>query len=92
MKAKNLHLQFHVEKDRAMLVDHGQQPLLAYDVHDEFLFCVASWGLRGCTRTPKPNLVECLLRKLGIRVVQASAVRTIATKSGTFRVRVEHLT
>lgn len=92
MKAKNLHLQFHPEKDRAMLVDHGHQPLLAYDVHNEFMFCVASWGLRGATRPRELNIVEKLLRKLGIRVAQASAVRTIETKSGTFRVRVEHLT
>lgn len=92
MKAKNLHLQFHAEKDVAMLVDHGHQPLLAYDVHDEFLYCVASWGLRGHTRPRKLNIVERALRKLGFRVAQASAVRSIETKSGTFRVRVEHLT
>lgn len=90
MKIKNLHLQFQPKDDRAMLVDHGQEPKLAWDCHEEFLYCVAVWGLRGSIKAPKRNILERLLNKCGLRMVQASQVREIVTKQGTLRVTVEH--
>lgn len=93
MKAKNLHLQYSEKDDRVLLVDHGNQPLLAYDVHAEFLYCVAAWGFAKSVRSvvaPK-NIIDKVLRKIGIRLIDSKETREITTKRGTFRVTVEHL-
>lgn len=92
MKAENLHLQYKPDADRVLLVNHGSTPMAAFDCHEEFLYCVAAWGLRSSVKPRKLNAVERLFKYFGIRVVQASGVREIATKSGTLRVTVEHAT
>lgn len=92
MKAKNTHLQYHGVDDRVMLVDHTNKPFVAWDLHEEFLFCVAAWGLRGNHRGRKFNIVERALKAVGIRVAQAKATRLVEAPQGTLRVTVEHLT
>ena len=92
MKPKNTHLQYHPGDDRVMLVDHTRKPFVAFDLHEEFLFCVGAWGLRGNHRGRKLNIVEKALKALGFRVAQARATRVVESASGTLRVTVEHLT
>lgn len=93
MKAKNLHLQYSEKDDRVLLVDHGNKPLLAYDVHAEFMYCIAAWAfgksLRAVDRST--NVIDRGLRKLGVHITHSKETREIATKNGTFRVTVEHL-
>lgn len=91
MKAQNLHLQYQPKEDRVLLVNHGTEPMTAYDCHEEFLYCVAVWGLRGAFKKGYQNFLERLAKRLGFRAIVGRNVREIVTKQGTLRVTVEHL-
>lgn len=91
MKSKNLHLQFSLSRDTVFLVDHGAEPMRAYDLHDEFVFCVVSWVLRDERKPRKLNLLERLLQRFGWPVCTARNTRIVVGREGAIRVTVEHL-
>lgn len=91
MKFNQLKIRYSPERDLIMLVwDSPNGNAIAVDVTDQVLNSAMLFA-RKMESPRKPNLLERILRKLGMRVVHARFVRHVpGTENGTVRLITEY--